>query len=546
MTLDHNINTKGSSAPTQDTTSKIVKRANKLVKLLQTNIKTRNCQHCARSVLTITKNATSKKVDTEAISVTLKEIEQHLEKLHGISDTEPKTSTSQITKGKQEETTTREMDTASVSSDLFVSPKITVPLSALINKRKRTPETATANKFSRLNNDENLSSTDSETDTETEIKRKSKSTFKKNFENIKTSKKRKPPPIVLQGTINDHKTCIQKFKEHIKAEFSLKYNINTTVIQTNNIQDYDNLKKYLENDNSGIEFHTYTPRDNASHAFVLRGLHKDTITENIKATLKDELKIPINEVYKMKTKNENYPLFMVTTNKNVLLKVLNEKASVIEYTRVYWERRKNDRIIIQCRRCQDWGHTTNNCRRAPKCVKCAENHYSYNCTKPLDQPAKCANCNGDHTAANPECPVYKEKLQSLEHRKSATSGPQKQTYRSAPPPTVNAWEERNRRKEQEAATVTQQRSTQPPRSNYAKTDREEGMFNADNFMNSYSDVIRDAEEINRMINFTELSRALASLKELLKNAHTGMEVIRVMLGFEQNQVTKYNIIRQQD
>jgi len=31
-------------------------------------------------------------------------------------------------------------------------------------------------------------------------------------------------------------------------------------------------------------------------------------------------------------------------------------------------------------------------------VKCGAEHFNDKCTKPLEEPAKCANCGGNHTA----------------------------------------------------------------------------------------------------------------------------------------------------
>ncbi|KAF0749246.1 Uncharacterized protein FWK35_00033881, partial [Aphis craccivora] len=60
----------------------------------------------------------------------------------------------------------------------------------------------------------------------------------------------------------------------------------------------------------------------------------------------------------------------------------------------------------QCHECQNYGHTRNQCHHIPRCVKCSEDHFSDECTKDQNSPAKCALCAGDHTANYKGCPAF--------------------------------------------------------------------------------------------------------------------------------------------
>lgn len=64
----------------------------------------------------------------------------------------------------------------------------------------------------------------------------------------------------------------------------------------------------------------------------------------------------------------------------------------------------------QCHRCQQFGHTKNNCHQPFVCVKCAGNHQWQNCPKPANQDAKCANCDENHPANYRGCRAYKAVL----------------------------------------------------------------------------------------------------------------------------------------
>jgi len=56
--------------------------------------------------------------------------------------------------------------------------------------------------------------------------------------------------------------------------------------------------------------------------------------------------------------------------------------------------------------CQGFGHSSNHCNHTPKCVKCGNNHETKTCSKTADQPLKCCNCGGPHTANYRKCPAY--------------------------------------------------------------------------------------------------------------------------------------------
>jgi hypothetical protein len=68
--------------------------------------------------------------------------------------------------------------------------------------------------------------------------------------------------------------------------------------------------------------------------------------------------------------------------------------------------------IVQCTRCQSYGHTKAYCAKPYACVKWGGNHNTTTCTKTLNTPAKCALCGGNHPASYKGCDVYKNLQQN--------------------------------------------------------------------------------------------------------------------------------------
>lgn len=99
------------------------------------------------------------------------------------------------------------------------------------------------------------------------------------------------------------------------------------------------------------------------------------------------------------------PLFFLdlkpSTNNDNIYKLNRLYGAVIKV-----EPPKPKRNIIQCLRCQDYGHSKNYCHKAPRCVKCEGIHATSQCTKDKHAPPICVNCKGQHTANYRGCPVH--------------------------------------------------------------------------------------------------------------------------------------------
>ena len=69
---------------------------------------------------------------------------------------------------------------------------------------------------------------------------------------------------------------------------------------------------------------------------------------------------------------------------------------------------KTTLFILQCFKCQGFGHKAPNCTKEEKCVVCGEAHSHKNCPNKEKRKPKCANCSGPHVANYRRCPAYKD------------------------------------------------------------------------------------------------------------------------------------------
>lgn len=348
-----------------------------------------------------------------------------------------------------------------------------------------------------------------------------------NAANQSQSKKPKaPPPIVLHAKPSDHAKFAETIKAKVKNGFHLKYTSERTNLYLHDEGEWSNYVKALESEN--IKFHTFTNKNGKTHAFVLKGLHKDVTTEEIKSELTMNYNIKVVQCYRMQS---NYsPLYMVVTDSATTLKQLINEVRALSYTRVTWERVINKKRLTQCHRCQQWGHATSNCRGQPKCLKCAANHWTKECQKSPETPATCVNCNGPHPANSITCDVYKQRLKYVEDnrqkannqvlnreppsRENRNQYPEMRTRNSyrlepAPPPLTNPWT-----------------NPQPSTSNQVPQQTTE--------TNQITELSEALKELNSLVNMSAMLKAVKELNILLRNTTTPTEKFNVFLNFSQN------------
>ena len=94
--------------------------------------------------------------------------------------------------------------------------------------------------------------------------------------------------------------------------------------------------------------------------------------------------------------------------------------------------------ILQCFKCQSFGHKALNCTKKEKCVVCGEAHSHKNCPNKEKRKPKCANCRGPHVANYRGCPAYKDQAfrQHVVQKQISYASVLKQ---ASPPPTSNTF-----------------------------------------------------------------------------------------------------------
>lgn len=217
----------------------------------------------------------------------------------------------------------------------------------------------------------------------------------------------RPPPIYIYG-VRDYKAMMRDLAQAIEDErYHTKTLANNTVkINTHSIEGYRQLIRHLRDKN--IIHHTYQIKQERAYRIVLRDLHHSIPTEDIKDELLKNGHTVRNIVnIRHRVSKEPLPMFFVDLEPNINNKDIY-KLEFLQNTKIRVEAPRIKNSIIQCTRCQDYGHSKTYCRKPFNCVKCGGPHDSLVCTKPKDTPATCALCSESHPANYKGCTVYQD------------------------------------------------------------------------------------------------------------------------------------------
>ncbi|GFV84264.1 nucleic-acid-binding protein from transposon X-element [Trichonephila clavipes] len=207
-------------------------------------------------------------------------------------------------------------------------------------------------------------------------------------------------------------------------------------------------------DQEKLEAYTYELNENKEIKVVIRGMPVDMPIQEIMEDL-ENLYIKPSECRVMLNRRTHLPmpLFLLSLpktedNKNIhhITEICNIKVKV--------EPLNKKTGPAQCFRCQGFFHSSRFCTRNPKCVKCGKPHLTRDCKKTPEEDPTCCLCQGKHPANFLGCP------------KNPLNKP-------PPPPKVNAWDERTKKRremqeeakrkaEQEAARHARPLPLMPP------------------------------------------------------------------------------------
>lgn len=243
---------------------------------------------------------------------------------------------------------------------------------------------------------------------------------------------KRPPPIVIPNV------SLNIIEEKLKSgtipseNIYRKITLQGTKLFVKSKEEFKVLESYLAAQN--IQSFSYTQEENLTSKFVLKKLPNLDI-EALRVEITKHNLNPV-DIKKFRIKNPKYDgqmhyLLYFKKSERVSLSTLKSTITGLFNYIVHFEAyRPNTFGPTQCRNCQAYGHSSNNCRLSPKCVRCSGPHKSKDCdivdkttNKIPDDKRKCANCSENHTANYSKCSERGKIIKQKEERqKAARSG----------------------------------------------------------------------------------------------------------------------------
>lgn len=226
----------------------------------------------------------------------------------------------------------------------------------------------------------------------------------------------KPPPIIIPD-VSNIRTMIANISKVINpSEFTYKsFKDGQVRLMTKTIGSYRTVVKHF--DEKLIKYHTYQLKQERAYRIVVKNLHFTTPIDDIKSCIENEGH-KVRNIVNIKSRFTKVPLSMFfvdlepsPSNKNIY-DIKSIYGAIIKI-----EPPMKTEDIVQCHRCQQFGHSKTYCRKVYRCVKCGLNHPTSQCTKDRGTPPQCSNCLESHTASYRGCRIYKELVQKRQHNK---------------------------------------------------------------------------------------------------------------------------------
>lgn len=232
--------------------------------------------------------------------------------------------------------------------------------------------------------------------------------------------KQRIPPIILQDS--KHFKNIANLLREKKCDFQAKTIANGRIrILMPDSDTFRSLTRVLTAQK--VEFFHYSLPEDRPLRVIIRGVDTMCTEEEVMEGLREQ-GITAHQVSRLHRKRFPMPLVLVvlpTAQEEAVFKI-NRLCDLV----VKVEKAAPPKETSQCHRCQGFHHSQRFCHLTQRCVKCGETHFTQECQKSRDLPAKCANCGESHPANYRGCKKFPKKPTNGRTNRPHTQGTSQQ------------------------------------------------------------------------------------------------------------------------
>ena len=248
---------------------------------------------------------------------------------------------------------------------------------------------------------------------------------------------KKKIPAIFAYTRTTSPSAIANFlrEDKVLAEMTLR-NGRITILPRSQL---DHAKIWSFVTETGIQAHTNSPEaPSFPRKWVVRGISSSIDPADVADDIRQQIGCTC-DVQRMTRRDAGGAVRAGADLFSVLVPTAEDarrlrEIRVVFHHRVTWEAPHRP-DLVQCYRCQRFGHTAKHCNFQRRCVKCPETHEPGSCTRDGDLPPYCVNCGEEgHPANYRGCPVRIAKVEHLAHQREAKTAAAAASKKAPPAP----------------------------------------------------------------------------------------------------------------
>ena len=169
------------------------------------------------------------------------------------------------------------------------------------------------------------------------------------------------------------------------------------------------------------------PNPKTKPSFVIVNVRHSITEDEVKEELLTNNAINATKVSRITSRATGQPtkLTRLITESNNQVNAAQKHGVKIGWQLYRCESSREPPHVMQCFKCQNFGHSARDFTNAIRCLRCSQDHSVKKCTVAKDN-AKCSNCGGAHATVYRSCPAYQHQLAEAskkinEHKFSAVS-----------------------------------------------------------------------------------------------------------------------------
>lgn len=165
--------------------------------------------------------------------------------------------------------------------------------------------------------------------------------------------------------------------------------------------------------NSKITIRSPMQKKKEAPSYVITNVSFDYTLEDIKTELTN-CNLPPKDVARIVSRATNKPTKLVrvfTSHPNHVVTAV-KNGVFLGFQRHRCEESNRKPNVIQCFKCQGYGHVSKECPNTLKCLRCSGDHTVKDCQTPKEEPV-CANCSEKHASIYKGCRIYQTEVNKV-------------------------------------------------------------------------------------------------------------------------------------